>query len=115
MDQLLPHCKGAAVIDPTIHWHSVQANRRIAVLLWVRSSRLARIPTGWEITPIWCESWPAWLEKPAEPDPAAWYRNKYDKEPDYSALLDALARHLRNASSFCAGILRQQKPNVPMG
>lgn len=82
------------MIDP-IHSlaFSVQANPGVfAVLLGSGVSRSARIPTGWEITLDLVRKLASVAGEACEPDPAAWYRNKYDKEPDYSALLDALAR-----------------------
>ncbi len=82
------------MIDP-IHSlaFSVQANPGIfAVLLGSGVSRSARIPTGWEITLDLVRKLASVAEEACEPDPAAWYRNKYNNEPDYSALLDALAK-----------------------
>ena len=71
---------------------SVHANRGVyALLLGSGVSRAAKIPTGWEITrdlirPLAAVS----NERPASPE--AWYREKYDKDPDYSALLEDLAK-----------------------
>jgi len=82
------------VIDP-IHSlaFSVQANPSVyAVLLGSGVSRSARIPTGWEITLDLVRKLASVAEEVCEPDPVGWYRKKYDLEPDYSALLDALAK-----------------------
>lgn len=82
------------MIDP-IHSlaFSAQANAGVyAVLLGSGVSRSARIPTGWEITLDLVRKLASVAGEVCEPDPAGWYRNKYDQEPDYSALLDALAK-----------------------
>ena len=71
---------------------SVHANRGVyALLLGSGVSRAARIPTGWEITLDLIGQLAAVSdESPASPE--AWYREKYDKDPDYSALLEDLAK-----------------------
>ena len=71
---------------------SVHANRSVyALLLGSGVSRAARIPTGWEITLDLIGQLGALSdESPASRE--AWYREKYDKEPDYSALLEDLAK-----------------------
>ena len=71
---------------------SVHANRGVyALLLGSGVSRAAKIPTGWEITLDLIGQLAALSdERPATPE--AWYRERYDKEPDYSALLAELAK-----------------------
>ena len=71
---------------------SVHANRGVyALLLGSGVSRAANIPTGWEITLDLIRRLAALSnERPASPE--AWYREKYDKDPDYSALLEDLAK-----------------------
>ena len=62
-----------------------------ALLLGSGVSRAAKIPTGWEITLDLIGQLAALSdERPATPE--AWYRERYDKEPDYSALLAELAK-----------------------
>lgn len=95
------------MIDP-IHSlaFSVQANPGVyAVLLGSGVSRSARIPTGWEITLDLVRKLASVAGEACEPDPAAWYRNKYDKEPDYSALLDALAKTPAERQQLLRGYL----------
>ncbi len=72
---------------------SIHANKGVyALLLGSGLSRAARIPTGWEIT-IELVRKVAKLEgSNCEPDPAAWFRNTKKREPDYSELLDAVAK-----------------------
>ena len=71
---------------------SVHANRGVyALLLGSGVSRASNIPTGWEITLDLIRRLAALSdESPASPE--AWYREKYDKDPDYSELLEDLAK-----------------------
>ena len=82
------------MIDP-IHSlaFSIQANPGVyAVLVGSGISRAAKIPTGWEITLHLIRKLAVLHEENCEPDPERWYRDKFDKEADYSDLLDALAK-----------------------
>ncbi len=82
------------MIDP-VHSlaFSVHSNRGVyAVLLGSGVSRSAKIPTGWEITLELVRKLAAAAGKVCEPSPEEWYRAAYGKEPDYSELLDALAK-----------------------
>lgn len=72
---------------------SVQANPGIyAVLVGSGVSRSAQIPTGWEITLDLVRKLAEVAGENCGTDPALWYRERYGKEPDYSDLLDALAK-----------------------
>jgi len=72
---------------------SVQANPGVyAVLVGSGVSRSARIPTGWEITLDFVRKLAEVAGENCGTDPALWYRERYGKEPDYSDLLDALAK-----------------------
>ena len=82
------------MIDP-IHSlaFSIQANRGVyAVLVGSGISRTAKIPTGWEITLDLVRKLATLQGETAEPSPEAWYREKFGTEPDYSYLLENLAR-----------------------
>ena len=82
------------MIDP-IHSlaFSIQANRGVyAVLVGSGVSRPAKIPTGWEITLDLVRKLAKLHEETCDPDPALWYRNKFDRDADYSGLLDELAK-----------------------
>lgn len=82
------------MIDP-IHSlaFSIQANPGVyAVLVGSGVSRAAKIPTGWEITLDLIRKLTVLHEENCEPDPERWYRDRFDKEADYSDLLDALAK-----------------------
>jgi hypothetical protein len=62
-----------------------------ALLIGSGVSCAAGIPTGWEIV-LDLISRVAALDGGTTPaDPAAWYRERYGGEPDYSVLLEALA------------------------
>ena len=71
---------------------AVHAGRGVyALLLGSGVSRAAKIPTGWEITlDLIRRLADLSNEPPASPD--AWYRQKHGKAPDYSALLEDLAK-----------------------
>lgn len=72
---------------------SMHANRGVyAVLLGSGVSRSARIPTGWEITIELVRKVAALQSANCEPDPVAWFLETTGQEPDYSKLLDAVAK-----------------------
>lgn len=82
------------MIDP-IHSlaFSIKANPGVfAVLLGSGVSRSARIPTGWEITLDLVRKLASVEGKQCKPDPETWFREKHGQAPDYSVLLDALAK-----------------------
>lgn len=82
------------MIDP-IHSlaFSLQSNRGIyAVLLGSGISREAKIPTGWEITLDLVRQLAALQGENADPSPEAWYLEKFGQEPDYSVLLENIAK-----------------------
>lgn len=63
-----------------------------ALLLGSGISRASGIPTGWEVVLDLIRKVARLEGDDCEPDPAAWFRNKYDSEPDYSKLLDVIAK-----------------------
>lgn len=82
------------MIDP-IHSlaFSMQANPGVyAVLLGSGVSRAAKIPTGWEITLDLIRKIAALGKETCEPDPEGWYRCRFGRVPEYSDLLDAIAK-----------------------
>ncbi len=83
------------MIDP-IHSlaFSMQANRGVyALLLGSGVSRAGKIPTGWEITLDLVRKLAAISGESCDPiRPDEWYQAKFGQDPDYSALLDAIAK-----------------------
>ena len=82
------------MIDP-IHSlaFSIQANPGVyALLLGSGVSRAAKIPTGWEITLDLIRKLARLRDEVCESDPEGWYRESFETEPDYSELLDQLAK-----------------------
>lgn len=63
-----------------------------ALLLGSGISRSAAIPTGWEVTIDLIRKIAAAKQVDCGPDPAAWYQAECGAEPDYSDLLEQLAR-----------------------
>ena len=63
-----------------------------ALLLGSGVSRAAKVPTGWEITLDLIRKLAVVSGESAEPDPEKWYREKYEEVPDYSELINGLAK-----------------------
>jgi hypothetical protein len=82
------------VIDPINSLaFSMQANKGVyAVLVGSGVSRAAQIPTGWDITIELVRKAAALQNANCDPDPAAWYRESTGNSPDYSVLLDTVAK-----------------------
>jgi hypothetical protein len=82
------------MIDPiTSLAFSMHSSKGVyALLLGSGISRAARIPTGWEITVELVRKLAALQGAHCEPDPAAWFTAATGSAPDYSALLDSLAK-----------------------
>ena len=82
------------MIDP-VHSlaFSIQANPGVyAILLGSGVSRAAKIPTGWDITLDLIRKIAALSKETCEPDPEKWYRCRFGRAPEYSDLLDAIAK-----------------------
>jgi hypothetical protein len=62
-----------------------------ALLLGSGISRSAGVPTGWEITLDLIRRLGSVQGVPDQHDWSAWYRERYEKEPSYSEILDAVA------------------------
>ncbi len=73
--------------------YSLKTNKGIyALLLGSGISRSAGIPTGWEITMDLVKKIAAMSTKDDVGDLEKWYYQKYNKAPDYSEVLEQLAR-----------------------
>lgn len=71
----------------------MQSNKGVyAVLLGSGVSRAAKIPTGWEVVLELVRKLALLQGADCEPEPEAWYLKQYGKLPDYSALLDEIAK-----------------------
>lgn len=72
---------------------SMQSNKGVyAVLLGSGISRSAKIPTGWEVVLELVRKLALLSGEECEPDPEAWYLNKFGHAPEYSSLLDQAAK-----------------------
>ncbi|MBU0568916.1 SIR2 family protein [bacterium] len=82
------------MIDPIISLaFSTYSNPGVyALLLGSGVSRSAGIPTGWEIVLDLIKKVASLQGEDCKPDPEKWYVEKFGKEPDYSKLLEDLAK-----------------------
>ena len=82
------------MIDPLVSLaFSLQANKgAYALLIGSGVSRSAGIPTGWEITLELVKKVAKASGVEAVPSAEEWFKEKYEKEPDYSELLDQLCK-----------------------
>ena len=81
-------------IDPILSLaFSVHSNPGVyAVLLGSGVSRAAGIPTGWEVVLDLIRKIASINDENCEPDPETWYKSKYGEEPNYSKIIDELAK-----------------------
>lgn len=82
------------MIDPMVSLSfSVYSNKgAYALLLGSGISRSSGIPTGWEVVLDLIRKTAKLEGEDCEPDPAEWFRQKHHTEPDYSKLLDEIAK-----------------------
>lgn len=82
------------MIDPMISLAFAVHSRPgvYALLLGSGVSRSAGIPTGWEVTLNLIHKVAALSEENCGEDPEGWFAEKYDQQPDYSRLLEELAK-----------------------
>ena len=89
-----PVSSDANVIDP-LHSlaFSVHSNPGVyAVLVGSGISKAAGIPTGWDVTLDLVRKLAAVRNETPDPDPVSWFRDTFGGEPNYSDLLDQLAK-----------------------
>lgn len=86
--------RGRLMIDQILSLaFSMQANPgTYALLLGSGVSRSAGIPTGWEVVLDLIRKLARLQGDDCEPNPAAWYVERFDEEPDYARLLEAIAK-----------------------
>ena len=71
----------------------MQSNRGVyAVLIGSGISKAAGIPTGWDVTLDLVRKLAAVRNETPEPDPESWFKDTFGAAPDYSDLLDQLAK-----------------------
>jgi hypothetical protein len=82
------------MIDPLISLaFAAYSNSGVyALLLGSGVSRAAQIPTGWEVTLDLIRKIALLENANCEPDPAIWWKNRTGQVPDYSKMLDELAK-----------------------
>ena len=82
------------MIDPMVSLaFAVYSNKgTYALLLGSGVSRASGIPTGWEVVLDLVRKVAKIEGEDCEPNPADWFKKKYGKEPDYSKLLDEIAK-----------------------
>lgn len=93
------------MIDPiTSMAYSMASNKGVyALLLGSGISRTAEVPTGWDITLELVKRLAKIQKDDCGSDPANWFKQKYEKEANYSELLDQLAK----TPSERSGVLRE--------
>src|SRR5438445_4614181 len=82
------------MIDPLVLLaFSLYSNKgAYALLLGSGVSRAAGIPTGWEVVLDLIRKLAKLEREDCEPDPDAWFKRSHGIDPDYSKLLDAIAK-----------------------
>ena len=71
--------------------HSIFTNKKVyALFLGSGVSRSAGIPTGWGIVEHLIQKIASFRNEPCVPTPEKWFINTFNKEPDYSNLLEEL-------------------------
>lgn len=82
------------MIDPMVSLaFAVYSNKgAYALLLGSGISRASGVPTGWEVVLDLIRKVAKLEGEDCEPDPADWFRKKHSAEPDYSKLLDGIAK-----------------------
>jgi len=82
------------MIDPLLSLSfSLQSNKSAyALMLGSGMSRSAQIPTGWEVLKDLTGQIAVLENEKTDNDPIAWYAKKYGEAPDYSKVLEAVAK-----------------------
>lgn len=93
------------MIDPILSLaFAMQSNNGVyALLLGSGVSRAAQIPTGWEVVLDLVSKLAHMQGEDCGTDAAKWFQDKYGKEPDYSKLLDALAKSREERQQLLRG------------
>jgi hypothetical protein len=95
---------------------SIYENKGVyALLLGSGLSRAAQIPTGWEITTDLVRRVALLSGEADQADWAAWYRQKYGKEPSYSEQLDALTSSPEERRSILHSYIEPTSDDIEAG
>lgn len=80
-------------MDPVISLaFTIQSNKlAYAILLGSGVSRPSHIPTGWEIVQDLIRKVAITRGESADPEPARWYKDTFDLDPNYSDIIQSLA------------------------
>lgn len=105
------------MIDPILSLaFSVHSNKGIyALLLGSGISRPAGIPTGWEVVLDLIYKIASMNGEICEPDPVAWYKNKFGEDPEYSKILDAIAKSPAERSQLLKGYFEPNEEEREQG
>ena len=89
---------------------SIHSSRGVyALLLGSGVSRAANVPTCWEVTLDLICRLAAIMGEDTTPDPVQWYRARFDREPDYSGLLQELAKTPTERQQLLRGYFEPSK------
>ena len=93
------------MIDPLVSLaFAIHSNRgAYAVLLGSGVSVGAGVPTGWQVVLDLISKVARLLGEDAGDDPASWYQAKFGEKPDYSRLLNELAKSPTERSTLLRG------------
>lgn len=107
------------MIDPIVSLSfTIYSNPGVyALLLGSGVSRSSRIPTGWEVVLDLLRRVAANYgeTEEAEERPIEWYRSKFKEEPEYSALLDQLAKAPAERSNLLRGYFEPSETDKEQG
>ena len=105
------------MIDPILSLAvSVYHNKGVySLLLGLGISRSSGIPTGWEIVQDLIRQ-VAYLKKEAcEPDPDAWFTRTFELAPNYSDVLDQIAKSPAERSQVLRGYFEPAEEELAEG
>ena len=105
------------MIDPILSLaFSVHSNKGIyALLLGSGISRPAGIPTGWEVVEDLIHKIASMSGEDCGPDPAGWYKDKFGEAPEYSKILDAIAKSPAERSQLLRGYFEPNEEEREQG
>lgn len=105
------------MIDPILSLaFSVHSKKGIyALLLGSGISRPAGIPTGWEVVLDLIHKIASMNGEDCGPDPAGWYKDKFGEAPEYSKILDAIAKSPAERSQLLKGYFEPNEEEREQG